>query len=58
MRMTGGEKWTGMWKNGKKHGEGTKTSEDGKQLKGVWCEGERKEWIDVDSENKALNRFL
>ena len=34
------ESYEGDWEQGKKNGQGTKTTKDGKVLKGNWCQGE------------------
>ena len=38
--LPSGYKYVGEWKNGKRHGQGTRTSVDGEVMKGIWKEGE------------------
>jgi hypothetical protein len=41
-----GRKYAGYWKNGKQHGSGVMTGEDGVEKKGEWIDGRRVRWLD------------
>ena len=57
MLFPDGTKYMGMWKTGKKHGQGTLTLSDGEKMSGEWKEN--KEWniTKYDANEKIIAKF-
>ena len=47
-----GRKYRGGWKDGKQHGKGFYSNNNGKEKEGEWVDGKRIRWID-EEEGKA-----
>ena len=40
-----GRKYEGQWMNGKQHGEGIYTTQNGRTKRGQWVDGKRTKWL-------------
>lgn len=47
-----GRKFEGSWKQGRQHGEGKFTLNNGKAKQGIWNEGVRLRWIDTEEHDR------
>jgi len=53
-----GTKYIGEWKDGKKHGQGTLTSHDGRKEVGVWRESQPWNSIEYDKNGNTIGKYV
>ena len=57
IKAADGRKYVGAWENGKQHGTGQYTNQQGVVRFGEWYEGKRQKWLDEKDNSRKENEL-